>query len=172
MGLLVTLYLISSNVYSSVSAPKKRGFSYMEVWIMGSQGTILLAIIEYGFILMWKKFENKASSEVSPIVDKDEEKMWKNLSLNEKIKRVDIISIIVSGMFFLLFNIIYWIHTSMIWKYSILLKIHVDCWIIRFTWGFLMWNIIFYHYLKMIAIIKLAVIQLKKIASCNKKNQK
>ena len=86
----------------------------MEVWIMGSQGTILLAIIEYGFILMWKKFENKAPSKVSPIVDKDEEKMWKNLSLNEKIKRVDIISIIVSGMFFLLFNIIYWIHTSMI----------------------------------------------------------
>ena len=86
----------------------------MEVWIMGSQGTILLAIIEYGFILMWKKFEKKESSEVSPIVDKEEAKMWKNLSLNEKIKRVDIISIIVSGMFFLLFNIIYWIHTSMI----------------------------------------------------------
>ena len=114
MGLLVTLYLISSNVYSSVSAPKKRGFSYIEVWIMGSQGTILLAIIEYGFILMWKKFEKKASSEVCPIVDKDEEKTWNNLSLNEKIKRVDIISIIISGMFFLLFNIIYWIHTSMI----------------------------------------------------------
>lgn len=114
MGLLVTLYLISSNVYSSVSAPKKRGFSYIEVWIMGSQGTILLAIIEYGFILMWKKFEKKASSEVTPIVDKDEEKTWNNLSLNEKIKRVDIISIIISGMFFLLFNIIYWIHTSMI----------------------------------------------------------
>ena len=114
MGLLVTLYLISSNVYSSISAPKKRGFSYVEVWIMGSQGTILLAIIEYGFILMWKKFEKKTSSEVSPIVDKDEEKTWNNLSLNEKIKRVDIISIITSGIFFLLFNIIYWIHTSLI----------------------------------------------------------
>ena len=114
MGLLVTLYLISSNVYSSVSAPKKRGFSYVEVWMMGSQGTILLAIIEYGFILMWKKFEKKASySEVSPIVEKAEEKKWNNLSLNDKIKRVDFISIIVSIIFFLLFNIIYWIHTSL-----------------------------------------------------------
>ena len=55
MGLLVTLFLISSNVYNSVTAPSDRGFSYLEMWLIGVQGPIVLAIVEYGFILAWKK---------------------------------------------------------------------------------------------------------------------
>ena len=38
MGLLVTLFLISSNVYNSLDAPQARGFSYTEVWLIGAQG--------------------------------------------------------------------------------------------------------------------------------------
>ena len=56
MGLLVTLHLISSNVYNSLNAPQKRGFSYIEVWMIGAQGVILMALLEYGFILAWKKY--------------------------------------------------------------------------------------------------------------------
>ena len=37
MGLIVTLYLISENVYNSVDAPKAKGFSYIEVWKLGTQ---------------------------------------------------------------------------------------------------------------------------------------
>ena len=37
MGMIVTLLLISSNVYTNVDAPKIRGFSFIEVWIAGSQ---------------------------------------------------------------------------------------------------------------------------------------
>ena len=40
MGLLVTLHLISSNVYNSLNAPQKRGFSYIEVWMIGAQGVL------------------------------------------------------------------------------------------------------------------------------------
>ena len=51
IGLTVTLFLISSNVYASVNAPSSRGFSYIEVWIIGSQVPIVIALFEYGCIL-------------------------------------------------------------------------------------------------------------------------
>ena len=50
MGMIVTLYLISENVYNSVEAPRNRGFSYIEIWMLGSQFPILLALFEYGSI--------------------------------------------------------------------------------------------------------------------------
>ena len=56
MGLLLTLFLISSNVYNSLKAPQKRGFSYVEVWIFGVYCPIILAVLEYGAILAWKKY--------------------------------------------------------------------------------------------------------------------
>ena len=56
MGLLLTLFLISSNVYNSLKAPQKRGFSYAEVWIFGVYFPIILAVLEYGAILAWKKY--------------------------------------------------------------------------------------------------------------------
>ena len=62
MGLLVTLFLISSNVYNSLDAPQGRGFSYIEIWLVGSQGPILLALIEYGCILAWKRHFSKSGS--------------------------------------------------------------------------------------------------------------
>ena len=56
MGLLVTLYLMSTNVYISLEAPLKRGFSYIETWIVGAHGTLCIAIVEYGIILAWKRY--------------------------------------------------------------------------------------------------------------------
>ena len=53
--MIVTLYLISANVYNSVSAPPSRGFSYIEIWMLGTQSPILIAILEYGFVLYLKK---------------------------------------------------------------------------------------------------------------------
>merc|ERR1712008_263366 len=54
MGMIVTLYLISANVYNSVDAPKNRGFSYIEIWMLGSQFPILLALFQYGLVLCLK----------------------------------------------------------------------------------------------------------------------
>ena len=59
MGMIVTLYLISANVYNSVEAPNDRGFSYIELWMVGTQFPILLALCEYGIVLYLKKVENK-----------------------------------------------------------------------------------------------------------------
>ena len=58
MGLLITLYLITFNVYGSISstlAPPKRGFSYIETWMVGIVMTISLAILEYFFILAFMR---------------------------------------------------------------------------------------------------------------------
>ena len=43
--MIVTLYLISANVYNSVEGPKSRGFSYIEFWMIGTQAPILLALV-------------------------------------------------------------------------------------------------------------------------------
>ena len=55
IGIIVTLYLISWNVYNSVNAPKSRGFSNIELWMLGTQIPIMLALLEYGFVLHLKK---------------------------------------------------------------------------------------------------------------------
>ena len=59
MGMIVTLYLISANVYNSVEAPDGRGFSYIEKWMIGTQFPILLALCQYGFVLHLKKVDKK-----------------------------------------------------------------------------------------------------------------
>ena len=51
MGFLLILLLISSNFYNCLNAPNGRGISYIEIWLLGAQGTILGAIFEYGIIL-------------------------------------------------------------------------------------------------------------------------
>ena len=56
MELLVTLHLISFNVYGSFKAPQERGFSYIEIWVLGTQGNILLAVVECGLLLALKKY--------------------------------------------------------------------------------------------------------------------
>ena len=51
MGLTVTLFLISFNVYNSVEAPPNRGLSYVDIWMLGMCFPILMAIVEYSIIL-------------------------------------------------------------------------------------------------------------------------
>ena len=51
MGLTVTLFLISFNVYNSVEAPPNRGLSYVDIWMLGMEFPILMAIVEYSMIL-------------------------------------------------------------------------------------------------------------------------
>ena len=53
MGLLITLYLILVNTYSSTMAvsPPVGGFGPMGFFMIGCQGTIFLAMLEYGYLL-------------------------------------------------------------------------------------------------------------------------
>ena len=64
MGMIVTLYLISAVVYNAVDAPSGRGFSNIEVWMLGAQFPIMLALCEYGFVLYLKRHENKVQNQV------------------------------------------------------------------------------------------------------------
>ena len=101
MGMIVTLYLISTNVYNCVEAPNIRGFSYIETWMVGTQIPILVSILEYGVILYWKKITTSNDYENQTIVEKMSD-------LEEKIKRIDFGAMILSSIYFLIFVILYW----------------------------------------------------------------
>ena len=103
MGLLVTLFLISSNVYGSVNAPINRGFSYIELWVLGTQGIIMLAIMEYGFVLALKRINKR-----STIQTNSEAKHENARTFDEKIKMLDIITFVISIFLFAYFNTLYW----------------------------------------------------------------
>ena len=68
----MTLFLIVSNVYNSVKAPAKRGFSYIEIWMVGVQIPILTGLTEYGVLLALKKYhqDEKNMAEETIIVQK------------------------------------------------------------------------------------------------------
>ena len=87
MGMIVTLYLISANVYNSVEAPAGRGFSYIELWMIGSQFPILLALFEYGFVLFLKKINNEIT--------------------DDRIKMLDFATLIISVLSFVTFSTFY-----------------------------------------------------------------
>ena len=92
MGLLITLSLISWNVYGSLKAPPSRGFSNIELWITGEQCIIIYAILEYACILALKRSQpSKASFDYDKVI-----------------KMTDLISLLISLIFFIIFNIIYW----------------------------------------------------------------
>jgi len=86
MGLLITLYLITFNLYGSISstlAPPKRGFSYIEVWMVGVVTTISFAILAL-------------------------KRRDKNANLDKIIEMIDFISLIINLTFFSSFVIFYW----------------------------------------------------------------
>ena len=106
--MIVTLYLISANVYNSVDAPKVRGFSYVEIWMLGSQFPILLALFEYGFVLYFKKIAKKVDDEQKNMMSLDDEFVNAKPDLDEQIKKLDFATMIFSFVFFVLFAILYW----------------------------------------------------------------
>ena len=109
MGMIVMLYLISANVYNAVEAPSTRGFSYIEVWILGTQAPILLALFEYGFILLLKKIAKKKTNEENQQVDQRDSVP----DLDDKIKKLDLATMIISLISISTFISIYWIFLFM-----------------------------------------------------------
>ena len=98
MGLLITASLITWNVYGSIKAPSSRGFSNIELWITAVQCIIIFGILEYACILTLKR--------THPIAKFD---------LNEITKIIDMISVIISLIFFFMFNVIYW-YQNLVYK--------------------------------------------------------
>ena len=92
LGFLITLYLITFNIYifvSSAIAPPKRGFSYIEVWMTGVLITIGSAILELFFILAIKRCDKFSSPD-------------------KMVKTIDFMSLIITFISFFCFVIFYW----------------------------------------------------------------
>ena len=106
MGLLITLFLISTNFYESLKAPQTRGFSYIEVWMFGTQSIILLAIFEYSFVLAWKKHRKSKTEVTSKQINSKKSSRIK--SDEQKIQMVDKITFLASIFLFVTFNVYYW----------------------------------------------------------------
>ena len=98
LGLLVTLHLIAANIYISVEGPRQRGFSYIEIWMIGTQFPILLALCEYGLILYWKKIAKNLG---------DQNDVESKQKLDEKIKFLDFATLIFSLVCFIAFALFY-----------------------------------------------------------------
>ena len=97
MGLLVTLFLISTNVYGQVDAPKGRGFSLIELWMLGTNFPILAAIVEYGYVLVLQSRKIASmcgNEEVDGLI---------------YLKKVDNFAFILSFVYQIFFVCIYWI---------------------------------------------------------------
>ena len=113
---MITLDLIATNTYNSVKAPSGRGFSYIEIWLLGIQIPILLAIVEYGILLTIKRMYKKEGQETKiQVFDSGKEtqirsqKVW---NLDQIGKTMDKWTFIGSISFIVIFNIVYWSVTS------------------------------------------------------------
>ena len=104
--MLVTLLLISFTMYVAVDAPKDRGLSYIEVWMIGNNALIVIGIFEYGYILMKMRFAKEAKISVS--------KMSPELkSFENKLKAFDLITMTVLFFYFVLFQLTFWCFISL-----------------------------------------------------------
>ena len=86
MGMIVTLQLITINIYIALEAPSNRKFSYVELWFIGCQVPSLISLIEYGLILILMRNENPVKS----------------------FKKMDMITLFSCILFFISFNVCYW----------------------------------------------------------------
>ena len=113
---MITLDLIATNTYNSVKAPSGRGFSYIEIWLLGIQIPILLAIVEYGILLTIKRMCKKEAKETKiqafhsgKETQIRSQKVW---DLDQIGKTMDKWTFIGSISFIVIFNIVYWSVTS------------------------------------------------------------
>ena len=102
--------LIVTNVYNSVEAPTQRGFSYIEIWLIGIQIPILVAIFEYGILLAMKKYYQpyKKTSKVVVFHRKITTTDTEEIDMKKIEITMDKWSFIGTLSFIVIFNIIYW----------------------------------------------------------------
>ena len=97
LGLLLTVFLIITNNYNSIKAPDDRGFSFIEIWMVGIYLQILFAIIEYAYLM------SKNRNKVMTMYPNAEQDRVKELS-----QMLDQKAIIFSLIYFFIFQCAYW----------------------------------------------------------------
>ena len=104
---MITLDLIATNVYNSVEAPKRRGLSFIEIWMVGVQIPILIAIFEYGIILAMIKREKGKKNSTIKVGNGHTNGINKN-GINDLSRKIDEWAFTGSLIFIIVFNFIYW----------------------------------------------------------------
>ena len=116
-----------TNVYNSVKAPAQRGFSYIEIWMIGVQIPILVGILEYAILLTLRKYykDKEKSTQIigfhvkekqAPIsLHHPKDNLLMEKTTNQKKSHWDIIertidkwTFVGTLAFILTYNIIYW----------------------------------------------------------------
>ena len=115
MGLLVTLYLIMVNTYSSAlqQTPKERNYGFMELWLSICQGTVFLAMLEYAVILYFVKQEHTNECVVTIRKIGGAKKNKRTVCCkNRRFEVWDRCCLGILPTIFILFNIGFWLHVS------------------------------------------------------------
>ena len=99
MGLLITIFLIITNIYNSVNAPKDRGFSFIEMWILGIDFQVLAAIIEYSYVILQKR------KRISAMYNNATEES----NYESRLTMIDRNALIASSAYFIMFQAIFWL---------------------------------------------------------------
>ena len=91
MGLLITLFLVLVNLFISITTntPNTKSLTSISTWVLVCIIFVQGAVLEYGGILLFKYFSiSNFGSKV--------------------LRRVDLLSLILSIVTFLTFNVVYW----------------------------------------------------------------
>ena len=91
MGLLITLFLVLVNLFISITtnSPNTKSLTSISTWVLVCIIFVQGAVLEYGGILLFKYFSiSNFGSKV--------------------LRRVDLLSLILSIVTFLTFNVVYW----------------------------------------------------------------
>ena len=100
MGLLITIFLIITNIYNSVNAPKSRGLSFIEIWIIGIDFQILGAILQYSYVILLK-----TQSVISPMYNSSNA----TTTQKDRLKLIDRYALMISLAYFIIFQCTFWI---------------------------------------------------------------
>ena len=105
MGMLVMLSLICYTTYANADAPPVRGFSHIELWMIGMLVPILVAIIEYGVTLCLYRYWELKELEQKVFV----KGQMKIPDSNKKVLtfKIDMTALFISIIYYVIFFITY-----------------------------------------------------------------
>ena len=105
MGMLVMLSLICYTTYANADAPPVRGFSHIELWMIGMLVPILVAIIEYGVTLCLYRYWELKELEQKVFV----KGQMKLPDSNKKVLtfKIDMTALFISVIYYVIFFITY-----------------------------------------------------------------
>ena len=123
MTLLVTVFLVLVNIFNTITTniPKAEGLTAIEAWVIVCVLFVFGALIEYAGLLLKMKLATTRkcppSREPSMIMNgnrPDEKKILRSISRRRQKEdmshaRLDILFLLLFPLFFLIFNLIYWL---------------------------------------------------------------